>query len=68
MAQGDLPRMAVSIREAAKMMGMSVSKVFTLIKENRFPEAVRIANHHPRWLISDLEEYLRNSKKPHQSK
>lgn len=64
MERSALPRLAVTALEAGQILGISRAQVFRLLKENRFPTPARTANHHPRWLISDLEEYLRNSKKP----
>lgn len=64
MKRFDLPRMAVTVGEAGELLGISRCQVYKLIRENQFPKPVRIANHHPRWLVSDLEEFLRNSKDP----
>lgn len=51
-------RLAVSAREAGRMLGISRSQVFKLLAEKQFPEPVRLGKRNPRWLIADLETFL----------
>jgi predicted DNA-binding transcriptional regulator AlpA len=51
-------RLAVSAREAGRMLGISRSQVFKLLAEKQFPEPVRLGKRNPRWLITDLETFL----------
>ena len=51
-------RLAVSAREAARMLGIGKSQVFKLLSEKQFPEPVRLGKRNPRWLIADLETFL----------
>lgn len=52
------PRLAVSAREAARMLGIGKSQIFKLLAEKQFPEPIRLGRRNPRWLIADLETFL----------
>jgi len=51
-------RLAVSAREAARMLGISRSQVFKLLAEKQFPEPVYLGKRNPRWIVADLEKFL----------
>lgn len=51
-------RLAVSARDAARLLGISRSQVFKLLAAKQFPVPVRLGKRNPRWLIADLETFL----------
>lgn len=52
-------RLALSAGEVACILGIARSKVFKLVGAGRFPKPTKLDRRNPRWLVSDLEEYLK---------
>lgn len=52
-------RLALSAAEVARLLGVARSQVFKLVAAGRFPKPIRVGRRTPRWLMPDLEEYLK---------
>jgi len=52
-------RLALSATEVARMLGIARSQVFKLVAAGRFPAPTRLGKRTPRWLLSDLDNYLK---------
>lgn len=52
-------RLALSATEVACLLGIARSQVFKLVAAGRFPKPVRLGRKNPRWLVFDLEAFLK---------
>ena len=52
-------RLAFSATEVARLLGIARSQVFKLVAAGRFPKPARLGKRNPRWLVSDLDAYLK---------
>lgn len=52
-------RLALSAAEVACLLGTARSQIFKLVAAGRFPKPTRLGKKNPRWLVSDLEDYLK---------
>ena len=52
-------RLALSATEVARLLGVARSQVFKLVAAGRFPKPIRLGRKNPRWLVSDLADYLK---------
>lgn len=52
-------RLALSATEVACLLGIARSQVFKLVAAGRFPKPIRLGRKNPRWLVSDLEKFLK---------
>lgn len=50
--------LALSATEVAHLLGIARSQVFKLVAAGRFPKPIRLGRKNPRWLVSDLADYL----------
>jgi predicted DNA-binding transcriptional regulator AlpA len=55
---GDAARLALRAADAAALLGISRAQFFKLHSEGRMPLPVRLGPRAPRWLVSDLKEWL----------
>lgn len=62
---GQPVRLAVNAKEVGKLLGIGTSQVFKLVAKNQFPAPVRLGKRNPRWLISDLEAFMRKGGATH---
>ena len=51
--------LALSATEVARLLGIARSQVFKLVAAGRFPKPIRLGRRNPRWLVSDLDAYLK---------
>ena len=52
-------RLALSATEVARLLGVARSQIFKLVAAGRFPKPTRLGRRTPRWLVSDLDTYLK---------
>lgn len=52
-------RLALSAAEVACLLGIARSQVFKLVAAGRFPKPTRLGRKNPRWLVSDIDDYLK---------
>ena len=52
-------RLALSAAEVACLLGTARSQIFKLVAAGRFPKPTRVGRRTPRWLVSNIEEYLK---------
>ena len=52
-------RLALSAAEVACLLGTARSQIFKLVAAGRFPKPTRVGRRTPRWLVSDLDTYLK---------
>lgn len=52
-------RLALSAAEVACLLGIARSQVFKLVTAGLFPKPTRLGRKNPRWLVSDIDDYLK---------
>ena len=52
-------RLALSATKVARLLGIARYQVWKSVAAGRFPEPTRLGRRNPRWLVSNLEEYLK---------
>jgi len=55
---GDAARLALRAADAAKLLGISRSQFFKLHAMGKLPRPLRLGARAPRWLVSELKEWL----------
>jgi prophage regulatory protein len=48
----------IRVRQVAEMTSLSVSSIYRLQSEGKFPRSVTIAGNTTRWVFSEIEDYL----------
>ena len=48
----------LTIREVAKLIRMNVSTIYRLVREGKFPAAIRVGPSATRWRAGELRDWL----------
>lgn len=55
----ELGILLVDVKQASKILGLGVSTIWRLVKEERFPKPIKLGTRCLRWRMSSLEEWTK---------